>query len=310
MARKEDPDDEALAPPGPPRPRLDDLDPSVDPRFRFTVSVPPVRYVASTWAGWSGARLVEGDSGFVLSGEVENEHAALVIQRWQTPHLARPIGGAGGWRTFPPGVRLLVPGDREFGEWCGRPLAQMLFVTPERAQAVLGTSWETSGLTRWHEDRHVVPFVDHVVSALMQDLDAGHPAGPITGDALVAALLLHLDGAGAHAGLPRPGALGRRLDLVRDYIEDNLARPIQLAELAALAGVGLRRLGAVFRAETGCSPQIYILRRRVERAKALLRDSGLSLAQVAQAVGFTDPDQLSRVFCQHAGVNPGTYRNH
>lgn len=319
MARKQAPEDEAVAPTGAPRgpappdprrPRLDDLDPSVDPRFRFTVSVPPVRYVASTEAGWCGARLVDADAGFVRSGEVENEHEVLVLQRWQTPNLARPIGSAGGWRTSPPGVRLFLPGDRELGEWCGRPRAQMLFVTPERLVALLGTPWEASGLTRWRDERHVLPFVEHVITALMQDLEAGHPAGPIAGDALVTALLLHLDGAGARAPLPRPGALGRRLDPVRDYIEDNLARPLQLAELAALAGVGVRRFGAIFHAETGCSPQVYVLRRRVERAKALLRDSELSLAEIAYAVGFTDPGQLSRVFSQHAGVNPGAYRSH
>lgn len=309
MTRARDPD-ERPAPPDPPRPRLDDLDPSVDLRFRFNVSVPPVRYVASTRAGWSGARLVEGDSGFVRSGEIENEHEVLVLERYQTPSLTRPIGRAGGWRTSPPGVKLFFPGDREFGEWCGRPRAQVLFVTPERAEATLGTPWETSGLTRWRDDRHALPFVEHVVTALMQDLEAGHPAGPIAGDALVTALLLHLDGAGARAPLPTPGALGRRLDVVRDYVEDHLARPLQLAELAALAGVGVRRFGAIFQAETGCSPQVYVLRRRVERAKMLLRDSELSLAQIARAVGFTGAAQLARVFCQHAGVPPGTYRSH
>jgi transcriptional regulator GlxA family with amidase domain len=42
----------------------------------------------------------------------------------------------------------------------------------------------------------------------------------------------------------------------------------------------------------------------------LLRDSELSLAQIAHAVGFTGAAQLARVFCQHTGVPPGTYRSH
>jgi AraC-like DNA-binding protein len=290
--------------------RLDDPDPLVDPRFRLTVSVPPLTYVSSKGAGWNGALLVEGDSGFVRTGEVRHEHQALVIQRWQTPHLARPIGARGGWTTFPPGVRLLLAGDCESGEWCGRPRAQMLFVAPERVEAVLGTPLDRSGLTRWRDPRHPLPFVEHVVSALMLDMEAGHPAGPLTGDALLVALLLHLDAAPAGVGAPAPRALGRSLDRVRDYIEENLARALRLAELAAVAGADERRFGASFAAETGCTPQQYVLSRRIARAKALMRRPELSLTQIARAVGFTGEAQLTAVLRRHLGEAPGANRRH
>lgn len=310
MAPRIPPDPKTTAAPAPAPRRLDDPDPSVDPRFRLTVSVPPLTYVASTRAGWDGALLVEGDSGFVRSGEVRHDHQALVIQRWQTPHLARPIGARGGWTTFSPGVRLLLPGERESGEWCGRPRAQMLFVAPERVEAVLGTPLDRSGLTRWRDPRHPLPFVEHVIAALMQDLAAGHPAGSITGDALLVALLLHLDTAPAGAASPGPRALGRRLDAVRDHIEENLARALRLADLAALAGVDVRQFGASFAAETGCTPQRYVLHRRIERAKALMRHPELTLPQIARAVGFTGEAQLAAVFRRYAGEEPGADRRH
>lgn len=310
MARKTDLDEKDATPAGAAGDRLDAPDPAVDSRFRFTVSAPPLTYVASRQAGWDGALLVEGDSGLVRSAEVRHDHEAVMIQRWQTTHLARPIGSPGGWATFPPGMKLCLPGDREFGEWCGRPRVQSLFVTPERVEAVLGVPWDGSGLTRWRDPRHPLQFVDHVVSAMMQDMEAGYPAGPITGDALLVALLLHLDATGTDVALPRRGALGHRLDAVRDYIEANLAHPIQLAELAALANVGVKRLGAIFAAETGCSPQLYVLHRRIARAKRLLRDPELSLAQIAYAVGFADADQLSRVFRRVTGAGPSAYRLH
>jgi AraC-like DNA-binding protein len=309
MAGIHDPD-EKVPPASAPRPRLDDPDPSWDPRFRFHVSVPPVRYLASTGSGWNGVLLAEGDAGFVRSGEVRNDHEVLFLQRWETPNVARPVDRRGRWTTLPPGVKLYLPGDREYGEWRGRPWAQMLFVTPERAEAVLGTPWDRSGLTRWRDERHPLPFVDHVVSALMHDLEAGHPAGPITGDALVASLLLHLDAGRSAASAARRGALGRRLAAVRDYVEDNLARAIRLDELAALAGVDVRRFGAIFTAETGSPPEQYVLLRRIARAKALLREPELTLAQVARAVGFTDAVQLARVFRLHAGEDPGAHRRH
>lgn len=293
-ASKSDPRSSAAAPP-PEHLPPDEPDPTVDPRFRFTVSVPAVSYRSTARAGWDGALLADGDAGYVRSGEARHEHQTLTIWRWQTPNVARPIGTRGGWTTFPPGVRLFLPGDREFGEWCGHPRAQALFVAPERVEAVLGRPPERTGLARWRDPRYALPFVESVISAMMRDLEVGHPAGPITGDSLVEALLLHLDGVGA----TRPRPPGRRLDAVRDHIEENLAGALGTADLADLVGVDVRQLAASFAAETGCTPQRYVLYRRIERAKALLRDAELSPAQIARAVGFADEAQLARVVRRH-----------
>jgi hypothetical protein len=167
--------------------------------------------VTSARGGWDGALLVQGDAGPVRRGEARHAHQALVIQRWQTPNDARPIGGRGPWTTRSPGVRLFMPGERELGEWRGHPWSQLLFVAPERVQVVLGKPWSSSGLTRWREATHRLPFVEHVFSAMMEDIAAGHPAGPITGDALVIALLLYLDAGAAAAD----AAVGRRAIRVR-----------------------------------------------------------------------------------------------
>lgn len=280
-------------------------DPLSDPRFRFNVSVMPTRFVVSAGSGWDGALFTEGDAG-PDGGEARHEHQVVMLQRWLTPNSARPIGSPGGWTTFAPGVRVCLPGDPEFGEWRGHPRSQFLFIAPERVEAVLGRSWERTGLTRWREARYQLPFVDHVILALTQDMERGYPAGPLVGDSLLIALLSRLDG--SPPASPRPGALGRRLDVVRDYIEANLARPLRLAELASLAGVGVRRFGSVFAAETGWSPHRYVLSRRVERAKVLMGDPRLSLADVSRAVGFRDPAQFSRVFRQYCGEPPRSYR--
>jgi AraC-like DNA-binding protein len=298
MARKSGSEQE-----GPERPR------SVDPRFRLNVFGPPMSLVTSAGAGWDGALLVEGGPG-PGGGEVHHDHEVVVVQRWLTPNHVRPIESRCGWTTYRSGIRLRLPGDEEYAEWRGCPRSQMLFVAPERVEAVLGKPWAQSGLSRWRDPRYQLPFVDHVLSAMMRDLEAGHPGGPIPGDALLVALLLHLDAARATPASPKRGALGRRLDLVRDDIEDDVARPLRLEELADLAGVGLERFASTFVAETGSSPQGYVLARRIARAKALLRDPKLTVAQVARAVGFADEDQLRRVFCELTGEQPGAYRQH
>jgi len=63
-----------------------------------------------------------------------------------------------------------------------------------------------------------------------------------------------------------------------------------------------------FRRTTGLPPHRWLLRHRVEKAKALLRESALPLHDVALECGFADQSHLTRVFTRWAGQAPGTWR--
>lgn len=280
--------------------------PLADPASLFRLSAPPATYVSSAGSGWDDALIVEMTSA--PAGEVIQDHALVSLQRWLTPACIRRANGPRRWITHAPGFNVFFPGEAHGLEWRGSTRCQVLFVTAARVEAVLGTGWERSGLTRWRGPRFELPFVSHVLSALMRDCEAGFPAGPLAGDALVAALLGYLDRRDVAPAPARPGALGRRLALVLEYIEANLASPLRLAELAKMAGVGVRRFSTIFAAETGWPPHRYLVRRRIERAKALMLDTRLTLAEIGVAVGFGDPAQFSRVFRQHTGESPRAYR--
>jgi AraC-like DNA-binding protein len=272
--------------------------------FRF--SAPPAACVSSAGSSWAGAFLA--DVTTAPAGEYHHAYRGITVHHWRTPVRIRPTGGAGGWITQAPGFRVCVPGDEDHGEWRGSCQAHVLVVTPERVEAVLGVPWDRSGLTRWRGPRFERPFVGHVLSAMMRECEGGYPAGPLAGDALLVALLSHLDGRADAGRPPRSRALGRRLDLVLEYIEANLACPLTLPELARMAGVGVRRFGTIFAAETGWPPHRYVVRRRIERAKSLMLDTRLTLAEIGLAVGFSDQAQFSKVFRQHAGETPSAYR--
>lgn len=276
------------------------------PPSLFKVSAPPPRWVASVGSGWDGALLA--DLTTAHAGAFHQDHQLVVVQRWATPLCVRSAETHWSWTTCPPAVSLRLPGDAQHGRWRGATECQLLFLTPTRVEAVLGIPWDRSGLARWREPSLELPFVGEVLSALARDMEDGYPAGPLTGDALVVALLAHLDRRGAGAAPRGPRTLGRRLDQVLEYIEANLARPLRLSDLAEVACVRVRRLSALFSAEAGCPPHRYILHRRVERAKALMRDPQLPLAHVARAVGFSGPSQLSRVFRQLTGETPRAHR--
>jgi AraC family transcriptional regulator len=83
---------------------------------------------------------------------------------------------------------------------------------------------------------------------------------------------------------------------------------IGLAELAALCGVSSAHFGRAFKASTGLSPIAWMLRRKIDLAKALLLDGRLTVAQIALAVGFSAPPQFSTAFRRVTGAAPTEWK--
>ncbi len=97
----------------------------------------------------------------------------------------------------------------------------------------------------------------------------------------------------------------RRLDA---YIKEHLTERIQLAELAAVAGLSVHHFAREFKRTIGISPHLYVIRKRVEKAQEMLACTDLPLSDVAFASGFFDQSHLARHFREFAGVTPGEYR--
>lgn len=105
------------------------------------------------------------------------------------------------------------------------------------------------------------------------------------------------------SGLPR-----WRLKRVLDFVEAHLGDDIRLKDLAGAAALSPHHFSELFRQSTGVSPYRYVLERRVEHAKALLRDSMLGVLDIALAVGFSDQSHFSKIFRRATGVTPSAYR--
>lgn len=103
----------------------------------------------------------------------------------------------------------------------------------------------------------------------------------------------------------RPQAVERALE----FIEQNLHRPLDLAEVGRAAHLSPNYLTALCKRHTGESLGSLIKRRRIERAKQLLLRGDLQIKQVASAVGFDDPYSFSRAFRAQEGLSPSEFRN-
>ncbi len=99
--------------------------------------------------------------------------------------------------------------------------------------------------------------------------------------------------------------------LVREcirFMHDNLGAKLTVADIAARVHLSPSRLSHLFKEETGMSVMDYLLKARLDDAKRLLASPGITIAQAAEEVGFTDPAHFSRCFKRAEGIPPSAYR--
>ena len=92
------------------------------------------------------------------------------------------------------------------------------------------------------------------------------------------------------------------------YIDANIVDEMVIADLAAVAGLSPHHFGGAFRTETGVPPHRFVMERRVERAKLLLRTTDTPVTSVATALGFSSPSHFTVCFRRMTGSTPSRFR--
>ena len=93
-----------------------------------------------------------------------------------------------------------------------------------------------------------------------------------------------------------------------DIMEDHLEAPLPLPEICQRAGISQRQLDRLFRTYVQASPAQYYRDIRLDRARGLVTQTGLSIAQVAQASGFGSQDHFGRAYKARFGLPPSRDR--
>jgi AraC-like DNA-binding protein len=102
--------------------------------------------------------------------------------------------------------------------------------------------------------------------------------------------------------------LARHLLRVRDLMDRAYAADLDVPALARSAHVSQAHFSREFKATFGETPHHYLLSRRMERAKALLRAQEASVTEVCLSVGFTSLGSFSSQFRRFVGESPSAYR--
>jgi len=152
------------------------------------------------------------------------------------------------------------------------------------------------------------PQFSALADLIARECAAGEPLHDLYGDGLTLALLLAVLETRTVERRQRSKLAQWQLRRVTDFIEDNCLRTIRLEELANLAGLSQSYFSHAFKASTGLPPHQWQMRARMERVKGLLALPGRSLTDIAGETGFADAAHLTRMFRQHVGVPPSSWR--
>lgn len=147
--------------------------------------------------------------------------------------------------------------------------------------------------------------------ALLPALERPHEIGALYADHMLLATNTYF--AVAFGGMtlrsPKRGGLASwQLRRAVDQMMANLAGDISLTDLATECGLSLSYFTRAFKASVGDPPHRWLLRQRVDRAKALMRETRMPLAEIATACGFADQSHLTRVFSASTGSSPALWR--
>jgi AraC family transcriptional regulator len=201
---------------------------------------------------------------------------------------------------------------RHEGEWVGLMNVPHLQLGISDA-ALMASSDGAYGEVELHPSRK---FADSRLSALAAaaraEMVAGFPSGRLFLDSVEQAMAVTL--VERHAVRHRPaqiyrGGLGSaRLRSIKDLVQAKMGDDLSLDDMAQSIGLSTAHFGRMFRKSTGETPHQFVLRQRVERAKAMLRAPDARVLDVAVACGFRTQQHFAQVFRDVCGVSPTQYR--
>lgn len=282
---------------------------------RRDLAARPLRATSGS-RSWHGVALDEY-GGYRADGifAPARDHHVLAIPLGSSAWVRQERGGHTIGGPMLPGEAVLMPAGMD-SRWDGEiPARLRVSIDPASLHRM---AWELDipGYDRAGLVNHFAlfdPSIDHLTSVFRAELrHRPHPGQDLIFDSVAVALITHLlrcyGDNSPEPEQPPPAAGSAAIRRVLDHIHDRPAEAIGLAELAAVAGMSRHHFSRLFTAHVGSSPARYVERVRIEQAGRLLRAGSLSIAQVAQAVGFSDQSHFTRRFRLHTGRTPSEFR--
>ncbi|HEY6413029.1 MAG TPA: AraC family transcriptional regulator [Edaphobacter sp.] len=273
----------------------------------------PITNSATAATPWTGLILEKHRVGAVEIPEHEHHTFCLHLQTSGPVEMDwHSQGHTGSLNTGAGNLIFLTPGTRDRLLWHGPSQRIVASIDP----AILVKAATQLELNQLPDFDNLWSFQDEQLRLLLTEMErevtAGSTTGPLYGDLLGLSLSVALIRKYGHTsaipashkgGIPRP-----QLKRVLEYIAANLSSEIHLEDIAAVAGLSVFHFARAFRQSTGATPHQYVLRRRIDTVKALLRTRNWNLETIASSTGFADASHLTKAFRRHTGTTPKTWQ--
>ena len=161
--------------------------------------------------------------------------------------------------------------------------------------------------SRLHLKRAPLAHVEQLVEEMECECAEKEPGYEVTLRAKLLESMVFLSRAYTEADATEAQAL-LRVGNVIGALENKFSKEWKLDDLVAIAHMSRSNLMRIFRQATGRSPIEYLVRLRIQHAMELLRNTDLSITEIAMAVGFSDSNYFARQFRRVLGESPRSFR--
>jgi AraC family transcriptional regulator len=268
-------------------------------------------------AGWRSLHAAILEEAPFQAIERPIRHPSLIYHLSRPTQVTRKLEGAGSETALIGPRRIcLTPGDAT-AQWqhAGHPEILQVYLRQSVYEAAVSEIYGCDSSVAELVPRFAIldPLLEQLAIAITNALRDGNAEDGLYIDTIAQMMAVHL--ARTHSSRSKPVRLlpakplaGWKMRRVIEFIEDNLEGDLSLQSMAAEVDISPLYLARAFKAAVGQSPHQYVLARRIERAKELLRNTDLPVVDVALSSGFSSQSHLSHWFIRQIGVSPALYR--
>jgi AraC family transcriptional regulator len=280
-----------------------------------TVAALPEPLLTSRRRAWRGfvvelyrLRDIDADLRFA-------EHTVAVVVAGSV-NVARRAHGKSHRRLLAAGDVVVTPaGTPRRWQHAGEIVVALLRLEPSFVQHVAGDGFapDPARLEIRESFGTRDPWIDGAARQMLACLEGEGEASRIAAESLATQLAAHLlrDSSPANAApeKPQPGLSHHKLRRAIEYIDENLRDDLTLSGIAKVLAMSPGHFAHAFRATTGSPPHRYVLTRRIERAKSLLRETDLPIIEIAHRIGCGSHSHFSVLFHRATGQTPRDFRS-
>lgn len=265
-------------------------------------------------AAWDGIRL---EHYRLPTGELpEHRHREHVVMIALNDGVRGEIRTASGMRiggTQQSGNVCVLPSGLAHTARLEDPCEQLaLYLDPSLVRRAASESLKSGNFEVAERCAKSDGVISSIGMALLGELESEGLSGRLYAESLANLLAVHLlrhytTGTGE---VPRisGGLSAQRLRQVMSFVAENYSHDIRLSQLAEVAGMSSFHFAREFKRTTGTTPHQYLIKFRVERAKALLVEGEMPLIEVGLQSGFSHQSHFTRLFRRLTGTTPQSYR--